>query len=241
MTISEKLRKIGLNELEANIYCYLLESGIATPPQIARGTDIARTNCYHILSELKHKSLIQEEKKGKRKAYIARDPQALFVSLEERRNAIEDLLPDLRALYASKINKPTIRFCDGWDEVKEIYRETLSAEKIMAVASIEKLALIDPDFFQYYQKQLEKNKIIFYDILNGDSREKAKEVLAVREALHEIKFLPAATQEISSDILIWKDTIALIALEPPIFGTVIRNKTIARTFSSVLETLWGKI
>lgn len=84
MNIQEQLKEIGLFESEIKVYLYLLENGLSTPPQIAKGTKIARPNCYQVLRSLKERGLIGEQKKGSRKVYIASDPVTLVESMERK-------------------------------------------------------------------------------------------------------------------------------------------------------------
>ena len=65
--IVKKLKEVGLKQNESEIYLFLLQNGISTPPQISRGTHIARTNCYNILNSLKEKDVVEEENRGKKK------------------------------------------------------------------------------------------------------------------------------------------------------------------------------
>src|SRR3989338_10844966 len=119
--VKTKIKELGLSKSEVVVYLYLLQKGLSTPTKIAGGTGIARTNCYHLLEELKDKGLIAEQLSGKRSSYLARDPQAFRRSLERRREVIERLLPDLENLYTSQKYKPALHFYDGFEEVKELY------------------------------------------------------------------------------------------------------------------------
>ncbi|MBI5221147.1 MAG: hypothetical protein HY978_04955 [Candidatus Liptonbacteria bacterium] len=242
MSLSEDLKRLGLYASEAKVYVFLLQRGLTTPPQIARGTGIARTNCYHILRELKDKGLTMEQLKGKRRAYSARDPKSLLAELDRQREEAESLIPALRALYVTQKHKPSISFFEGWEEVRQLYEQILSAEKIVAIGSTEQLAKVDHKFFSWYQRQMAKRKIIFYDLLTYASGEKtAKEIKAVAGALHEIKLLPPRYQDIPTDIMIWHDNVALISLQEPIFGTLLTSAPLAKTFRALFELLWEKL
>src|SRR5688500_528889 len=113
MDTNAELKQLGLHKSEIRVYLYLLEAGVSTPPQIAKGTSIARTNCYHILKELEDKGLIQQQASGKRKAYLARDPESIVAALEKKREAASRVVPELRELYTAQKNKPKIRFFKG--------------------------------------------------------------------------------------------------------------------------------
>lgn len=240
--IENELKTVGFNKNEIEVYIYLLQNGVSTPPQIANGTRILRTNCYNILQSLKEQSVIEEQKKGTRKAYIARDPESLKLSLQRRIEAIDRVLPDLRGLFKTQKNKPLFRFFGGFKEVKTIYDMTLSSESIYATGSTDRLQELDPKFFDSFIKTASKKKIIFHDLLPAKSRSLSAET--IRQAtneLYSIKFLPESYKENLTDLLIWDDNIAIIALDEPIFGTVITHAALAQTFKTLLRLIWDKI
>jgi sugar-specific transcriptional regulator TrmB len=238
MLIFDQLKTLGLRESEAKIYLYLLENGLSTPPLVAKGVDIQRTNTYNVLKALKEKGLIEQQTKSKRKAYLARDPEALVFNLEQRKEAAKKLLPDLRALYTIQKNKPKIRFFEGWEEVKEIYLLTLQAKKIIAIGSTLQMSKIDEKFTKYYLKQLAEKKIIFYDILTSASQTTMPQIKNFLGSLHEAKFLPTKYPDLPTDILLWDDNIAIVALHEPIFGTILTNSLLANSFKTIFEVLW---
>ena len=239
MQIEKELTKIGLSGSEIRVYMYLLQEGLSSPSQIAKGTGIARTNTYHVLQSLKEKGLIEQQKKGKRFAYIATDPSATLHVLEKKREAMEAILPDLRALHKKQKNKPTIRFYEGFDQVRTIYEQTLDAEELFATGSTEHLERISPGFIDWYRKALDKKKVIMHDMPAHTAREKTgHELKEALGGLYSMRFLPEKYAEIPTDLLIWDDTVALIALEEPIFGTVLTNKHLADTFRMLFKMAW---
>lgn len=242
MELQKQLQNIGLTKSEATLYSYLLENGLSTPPQIAKGTGIARTNCYNILQSLKEQSLIAEQKAGKRKAYIANDPESLYAHIEERKQRIEEVIPDLRALYARHQNKPVIRFFDGFEEVKQVYHMIMSAEEVYGFGSTNELSRQGQQFYSKWLKDLKERNIVFYDILSFPSGEAAapqmKEAL---KGLYDYKLMPKKYEDFPTDMLIWDDNIALLSLEEPVFGTVITNPTLAKTFRIIFKALWEKM
>jgi len=237
----KQLREIGLKQNESEVYLFLLQNGISTPPVIAKGTNIARTNCYNVLNALKDKDVVDEQLKGKRKAYIARTPESLKLNLERKIESLERLVPDLEAIHMTQKNKPIFRFYDGWEEVKEMYKLSLGAKKIYGLGSTEKLEALDKDFLEDYTKKCEKNGINFQDLLTADSTTSASNIKNIHGEMHQIKFLPEEYSKNITDMLIWEDNIALISLEEPIFGTLITSKPLAGTLRSILQLTWNKI
>ena len=238
MDISEQLKTLDLTKSEIVVYLRLLEFGISTPPQIAKITGIARTNCYNILKALKEKGLIEEQEDGKRKAYFTRDPQALLDALDKKKRAMELLLPDLRALHVTQKNKPKIRFFEGWEAVKEIYNEATRSTEILAIGSTKRLVDLDANFFAQFERTLKERGIILHDILTLSSREVAERTTKpVLKGLYDYVYFPSGAEDMPTDILVWDDSVALMALEAPIFGTVVTSPHIAQSFRVIGKTL----
>jgi len=239
MDIKEQLKDIGLHGSEIRVYLFLMQNGVSTPPQIALGTKIARPNTYRILRMLKEKGLILEEMRGKRQAYLASDPVAFVQGLERQKQLMDKLLPDLRALYTVQKNKPSFQFFDGFEQVKQIFSQSLDAKEILGIASTKKLFAHDPKFFEKYRIDLKKKGIVFRDILtyaSGDeSGPKAKEEM---RGLYEMKLLPEKYKDVPSDILIWDDKVSITVTEEPIFGTILTNSNLAESFRIMFEVMW---
>lgn len=241
MDISSSLLKIGLTKSETKIYLYLLEQGISTPPQIAKGTKIQRTNTYNVLRSLTDKSLIKAQTVSSRKAYIARDPETLVTEVEQKKKAITKLVPELRMLYKAQVHKPQIQFFEGWEEVKNVYISCLEAKQIISAGSPGQLMQTDPKFFAWYNKALSKKKVIYYDIINTASKKTIPETKKFLGQLYQAKVIPAKFQSIPTDILVWNDKVAIISLDQPIFGTVLVNANVAKSFEIIFSLLWEQL
>lgn len=239
MALAEQLKELNLTKSEIKVYLYLLEQGLATPPQIAQGTGIARTNCYNILAALKDNGLIAEQIKGSRKAYLASDPEALLRSIQKKKEVVERLLPDLRALHTTQKNKPTIHFYDGFEQVKEIYWQATNTEKLLALGSTKQLAERDADFFRDFEKALKSKNVILQDLITNQSQPVGiKETREILKGLYDFRTLPAKYSDFPTDILVWNNNVALITLRDPVFGTVITNDLLAQTFRFIFEMVW---
>jgi len=239
MLFDQELRAIGLRKSEITIYTYLLENGLSTPPQIAKATNIARSNCYNILQDLKHKGLILEQIKAKRKAYIASDPDALLRSIEQKKEVISRILPDLRGLYTVQKNKPKIQFYEGFEQVKEIYWQSTKTDKLLALGSTKHITDNDPAFFAQYQEEIKNRGVILQDLLTNPSQAVGiNETQRILKGLYDMRVLPEKYKDFPTDLLIWNNNIALITLQEPIFGTVITNQLLAQTFRYIFEIIW---
>lgn len=241
MNLNEPLKAIGLNNSEIKVYLFVLEQGASTPPAVARGTGITRTNCYAILENLDHLGLVSRQEQDKKYLFVARNPASLIQNMDKKREAVGEILPDLQTLYRSQSNKPKIQFFEGWTEVKEIFLESLKAKKITAFGSALQLEKIDKKFFDNYQKEVGRNKIIFYDLLTNNSISTLPIITKEIGKLYEVKLLQKKYDYIPTNLLLWDQNIALIALTEPVFGTILNNEPLAKTFGAIFEMIWENI
>ncbi|MBP6944690.1 hypothetical protein KBD61_06290 [Patescibacteria group bacterium] len=240
--LTDSLHSLGLTKTEAAVYLFLLESGVSTPAHIAKGTGILRTNAYHVLQSLEAQDLIEPQTVGKRQSYLARDPQALFHTIEAKREAITRILPDLRGLYSTQKNKPKIQFYDGREQVKQVYLRSLEGKEIFATGSIKSLDKNFDTFFRDYVKEVKKRNIIIHDLPTHASREETGPFTqSVLKGLYDPKYLPAKHDDLPTDLLIWNDCIAHITLEEPFFATVITSPLLAKTMRTLLQILHERL
>lgn len=241
MEIVTSLKQTGLNNSEIAVYLYLLENGLTTPPCIAKGAGISRTNVYNIVQTLKDRGFTNEQIKNKKTAYAANDPQFLLVDLDKKRQAIEQILPDLQARFITQANKPKIIFYEEWAEVKQIFTQSLQAEKITAIGSAVELQRIDPKFFDVYQKEVAKRKIEFKDILTNTSHQIIPHIKQLQGTFYSAKTMPAKYKDIPTNILMWNNNIALLTLREPVFGTILSNEFLAHTFETLTDIIWENL
>ena len=86
--ISENLKKallqLNLTEKEIASYLALLELGALSIQDISRNTGINRVTTYSAIEELRQKGLVSESRKGKKKLFVAENPESLENILQEK-------------------------------------------------------------------------------------------------------------------------------------------------------------
>ena len=129
----EILTQIGLTEIQAKIYLFLVRNGQQTPTEIANGTDENRTTVYSSLERLEKLGIVSQQKRGKISAYIPNHPSVLERLAERRlRSAarqaknLESNLPALINYYNEYQNEPGATTFYGQEGVKMIYDKILA-------------------------------------------------------------------------------------------------------------------
>ncbi|MBU0660982.1 helix-turn-helix domain-containing protein [Patescibacteria group bacterium] len=168
-SLQKKIQKLGLSDMSAQIYIFLLQSGGAYPSAIAKETKINRTTVYRILTDLHVKGLAVEVKKKNKLFYQLEPPVNLLAYTDmqihlaqKRKKEAEQIFPDINALFEALPHKPTMRFFEGADQIvhfayNDIYTQEGSYE-ICGWSNISEFQLSLPEdaLDTYYQAYLDK-------------------------------------------------------------------------------------
>lgn len=141
--ILRSLVEFGLNEKEAKVYLALLELEIANVQEIAKAAGVNRSSAYVTLESLKKRGLVALSDDKKVRQYLATSPEALLHLAQDNaskqlniRNKIEEIVPNLKALYKGLKKKPVVRVYEGKEGILASFRETLDTkERVMRVYS----------------------------------------------------------------------------------------------------------
>lgn len=192
-----------------------------------------------ILQSLRDKGLIERQTKGKRYLYSAKDPETLMANLDNQKSTLTQMLPDLRALYKSQKNKPTVKFLYGIEEIKEQFLTPVASDEILFVAPTNTLFETYPSEFKKYRKKLAKDDVFVRDILTQESGIKIAQKTSKAMGVHyEYRLFEAKYEDLPTTIRIWENNVALVTFDENPFGTVITSEPLARTFKIMFETMW---
>ena len=240
--IYEKLQKIGLNEKEAKIYASLLELGETSIQRISKKSKIKRTTIYNTIDSLKEKGLVSTILKNKRRYYVASDPRELEFKLEEQKNALKNLMPELLSITNLIDKKPKIKYFDGEEGIKEIYLDTLNypEKPLWAWVTSEIWQVIDDNFIQSYLNNRVKKGIWAYVIApknNVIENYKKLDNKYLRQTRLETS--PDYSIEVEID-LYGGNKIGIMAFKEKI-GLIIESQKIYNTLKSIFDVAWKNL
>jgi|SRR5579862_1140692 len=128
--MEDLLIKVGLTDLQARVYLYLLENGSTTPPQLVDKLKITRSNTYKVLDALDGFGLVSKAEVEKKLTYFPEDPIALSNLAAEERNRLialeehtKDAVTDLRRKFRNSSGQAVIKTKKGVAAVKAAYEE----------------------------------------------------------------------------------------------------------------------
>lgn len=239
--LQKELLGAGMTENEAAIYLAALELGETTVSRLARKSGIKRTTAYLVIESLKEKGLISSLKKETASVFFAEDPRKLHEILEERKEKIDKIMPQLLAFTNLIDRKPEIRYFEGEEGIKDVYRDSLKYPNMeMLTWYAENYAgQFDEKFFldEYIPRRL-KHKIFVRAILPDN--EFIREWIKNDQAhFRKSKLVSAEKYAISIELNMYgKNKVGIISYEEQI-AIIIESQKIHDSLKSIFEIMWN--
>lgn len=148
------LTELGLSADEAEIYLSLIELGPQTAIQIGKNTKVKRTYVYKVIQGLIAKGLASQGKQGKTTIFAPLSPDHLLSLAEAKKQkaeaskqALEDILGQLKAKYVSIADKPVVTTYEGINGLKKVYEDMLKEGK--EIFSMLQTSEIEPELREW--------------------------------------------------------------------------------------------
>ncbi len=245
--LTKALLQLNFTDKEIATYLALLENGILTIQSVSRHTGINRVTTYAAIDELKSKGLVAESRKGKRRLFVAEDPETLknlfnekAERLEKEKASLENtILPVLKAINVNQENKPQIKFFEGADGINRVYDEYILKEKeCINCGSYETATkVISFEEEKKYIREVKDRKIFYRMILEDTPLNRKFGEMA--KGIAHTKYLPAEIK-ISADIVVAGPLVALVSYDKKSV-TLIEDKSIADAIKIYLDFMWEKL
>lgn len=240
--IIKHLKNVGLNENEANFYLAALELGEANISRISKKANIKRTTAYWVVDSLKERGLISSIKKGIQTKYHAEDPRKIEEMLEEKKISIQKIMPELMSFANLIDKKPKIRYFEGKEAFKEVFKDILKYPSSEVLAWFdENFASIDQQFFFDYFVPKRKEKKIWARVIYPDNPQTRELVASNQE--HLIKSKLATSTKFKMDIeinLYGKNKMGIISY-PEQLAIIIESQKIFDAQKNIFELLWDNL
>ncbi len=231
--MEKHLQELGLTANEAKIYLALVDLGSSLAGTISRKTGIHRRTVYDAIERLVEKGLVSYIVKNNRHYFEASNPKQLLSLLEEKKEAIKSILPELEARFSFKKETQETLFFKGKQGLKSIFEDQIKQGKqILIFGASPKAYNILKYYFKFYDKARVRKKIKVKVIFDSGARGKIKKIPHA-----EIKYLPKnyATPAATN---VYGNKVAIINwIERPL-AILINQKEIADSYRKYFEILW---
>lgn len=237
MSIKDNLKNLGFKEKEMDVYLACLELGTSTALKIAKKAGIKRPYFYDIVESLIKYSLIAITHKGKKRYFTATPPEKLKEIQEEKIKQINELLPQLKAIYNTKGKKPKVLFYEGLDGIEEVNRDTLRYKGELVAFTTEKfLTAKETKLSKEYIKQRVATGIKAR-VIGSISNELINIRKNDEKELRQTKMLPKDLYTSDVEIQIYSNKVAITNYKEE-FGLIIESDEIAKPLKMIFELIW---
>lgn len=232
------LEKIGFEPQEAKVYLSLLTLGEATVSDVAKHAGVVRTTCYYTLQKLHEKGIAHPYVKRKVHYWGVEGPRWLASRLEEQKNSLNLIMPQLLAMQAVSGNKPSFTYYEGVDGIKDILKDILKEKRnLLSMSSMEDAIALLGQQFRYFIARRASAGLSVRFITNRSPETVAMQERDDAESRHT-HFLPPG-KEIKNMHYIYGDKIAILSLNRKLpTGVIIKDPDIAHTQRILFESLW---
>lgn len=244
MELAKQLGQFGLEDKKAEVYLACLELGPSSVQLIAQKTGVKRTTIYDILTNLIEQGLITQTVKGKKRLFVAEDPETIKSLLLKKEQEFNQLLPELKSLHFVPGVKPKIKYYEGIEGVKKVLGDALTSKEktLKAIVPMKDLIdLIGEDYFQEYT-----NKRVKLGYFLKVVRPTIKEVISIREKykqgtskahFREVRYAPKDFA-FSMTMFLYDHKVMLISSKKENFGMIIESEEFAYNQKALFEVLW---
>jgi sugar-specific transcriptional regulator TrmB len=237
------LQAAGLSSEEAELYIKGLELGSVPASTYAKVTGFNRITTYNMLESMVERGLATSVKRERSKFYEPVSPESLAVEVRKNADALERSLPELRSLRGAEYRKPHVKFFEGWDGVRRVYEDTLTAKsEILNFANSLAVRQFWPSYDDEYVAERVRRKIRLRGIAPDD--ETGRRVHGEdKKKYREIRLVPAKQFDFQNEINIYDHKMAICSFptksEQDIFGVIIESQEVAKAQRQIFELAWN--
>lgn len=238
------LHGAGFDDREAQLYVSGLQLGSAAASDYAKATGMNRITAYNTLEDLVRRGLFTVERMARGKRYAPVAPE--YVAVEARKNAeaVQRALPELRSLQGADYRRPHVRFFEGWEGVRRVYEDTLSAKtEILNFANSAVVRRHWPKYDEEYVAERVKRGIELRGIAPDD--EIGRRVHGEdRKMLREIRLVSAKEFDFTNEVKVYDHKVTIASFDSGLrgdtdmFGVIIESKEVAKTLRQIFEMAW---
>lgn len=240
------ISEAGLSDKETMVYLAVLKIGRGSVMEIAKTAGIDRTTTYRLLQDLLKISLIQTFNEGKKTLWAALHPRYLVSYVQKKKKAVQELFPELEALYNLNEEKPKLAYFEGIEGLADLTAEIVSEVKYrgeMVSFSAPGAAsgyFMTKRFLQLAAERAKKqimSKILIPSIKETPGYIEGEDFKNWRH----VKIVDPEKFPFKASVNIWNNKVALLTVKSHPIGVVIESKDISDTLRLIFEMVWNQI
>ncbi|MDO8240624.1 MAG: helix-turn-helix domain-containing protein [Candidatus Moranbacteria bacterium] len=235
----DELINAGLSENEAKVYLAALELGETSVYRLAKKSGVKRTTTYLAVETLKEKGLMSAYQSNSVTVCYAENPKKLTLVLEEKKKALDKIMPELLAFNNLIDKKPKIKYFEGRDSYKEVFMDILKYSNSETLITFNENFWNFDDFFVSYFIPKRKEKKIWARALFHDNAVFRDLKKREQELFLQCKLVPGDKFKVGIEMIIYgNNKVGFVSYEEEM-AIIIESQKIHDTQKSFFETIWG--
>lgn len=237
------LKEANFSDKEVAVYLALLEVGKGSVLDIAKLSKVDRTTTYRILQSFLVMPIAQVFKEGKKTRWAALNPRYLVDYMQKKKKIVQELFPELEALYNLNEEKPKLQYFEGKEGLanltENMLREVKHRGEILSFSApgaasgyystkeFEKLAL------ERAKKQI-MSKILIPSIEGIPGYKPGEDWKNWRH----IKIVGPEKFLFKASFNIWNNKVAILTVRSHPIGVIVESKDVADTLRAIFNIAW---
>jgi len=233
------LMKANLTDKEAEVYLANYKLGESLAARISQISGIKRPTTYVELENLIKKGLVSQTTRKGLKYYTAVNPKVILNKIEENKIEFEKSLPDILALATMTEKKTSVKYFEGEEGIKEVYRDTVDKPNKEMLTWFSATKTVGNESFQekYYIPERQKKKIWVRAIVPNDPQ--IKPYLAKNnEQLRRTHVIDQSKYNLANEIIMYDENKVAILNYTDKIGIMINSLKVHDSMKQIFEIMW---
>ncbi len=222
--LSTQLTEYGLEEIEAQVYLFLLEAGPQTPLELSRAINIDRSKVYRSIEKLTTQGFIEQSHAAWGKKLRAATPDNISrllkqeeEALQHKKESLPDLIKGLSNISTIVQREFEVKHYRGQEGLRQMLWNHLAATTdIVALSYKNKNDIVGKRFAEKIRAEQLARGIVLYEVENEtdqgdywytDIGTKNKEAW---EKCYKSRHIPPEVLEITQYIAVYNHTVSII-------------------------------
>jgi sugar-specific transcriptional regulator TrmB len=237
--ITEKdLEVLSLNSNLTKLYLATLRAGSQTASSLAAATGLNRSNVYSLLEQLEAKNLVVVSFEGNKRRYRAGDPEIVARLASERLQAVNQLMPELKALYGAGAANPKLSFFDGDAALKKVCDELLEADSIRYMGGLETQTIVERFAQDMASDNPKSERLVRSRVIRLRQAEQDPARIVGDGRSSEVRFFPKTAPVHSPDLYLCGRKFIVMATSFQRAAMIIDSARLSALLTQIWDVVW---
>ena len=238
--MDNELRALGLDDKELRFYLAALERGSSSVTELSIKAGVTRTHGYDLLERLASRGLLKTVAGSGGQRVVAEDPGVLISTWERTKDALDALVPRLRAIARSGPNKTSVRVYQGSSEVSRAIAAAANSTgdpvSLLAASTSDNAAFAVHELLAFVGHM--QQRAIALRVIAANIVRPRLERLNITESTASVRFLAEGTR-LPVVLIVCGDRSVYVSSNEEQFALAIDSAEMASTNQMLFDSLWA--